>query len=207
MSRAHIKLFPFHSPPTWSPSDFQSHPHHQPPIVPPIHSLGPFQGSCLFPFPLTFPPFLVFSKTSRDKCRFKQWLLFFTLMTDYLIFNIRSDQISRSVVSDSLWPHESHNARPPCPSPTPGVPLDSCPSSQWCHIGLYNLLLTLDLYRGFPGGASGKEPACQCWRHKWQGFDPWVQKSLWRRTWQPSPVFTGASLVVQLQYKGAQFHP
>ena len=46
---------------------------------------------------------------------------------------IRSDQISRSVVSDSLWPHESQHARPPCPSPTPGVHWDSCPSSQRCH--------------------------------------------------------------------------
>ena len=46
---------------------------------------------------------------------------------------IRSDQISRSVVSDSLRPHESQHARPPCPSPTPGVHWDSHPSSQWCH--------------------------------------------------------------------------
>ena len=44
-----------------------------------------------------------------------------------------SDQISRSVVSDSLRPHESQHARPPCPSPTPGVHWDSRPSSQWCH--------------------------------------------------------------------------
>ena len=36
-------------------------------------------------------------------------------------------------VSDCLWPHESQHARPPCPSPTPGVHSDSCPSSQWCH--------------------------------------------------------------------------
>ena len=46
---------------------------------------------------------------------------------------IRSDQISHSVVSDSLRPHESRPARPPCPSPTPGVHWDSLPSSQWCH--------------------------------------------------------------------------
>ena len=39
-------------------------------------------------------------------------------------------QFSRSVVSDSLRPHESQHARPPCPSPTPGVHSDSCPSSQ-----------------------------------------------------------------------------
>ena len=44
-----------------------------------------------------------------------------------------SVQFSRSVVSDFLQPHESHNARPPCPSPTPGIHSKSCPSSQWCH--------------------------------------------------------------------------
>ena len=41
-------------------------------------------------------------------------------------------QSSHSVVSDSLWPHEVHT-RPPCPSPTPGVHSNSCPSSRWCH--------------------------------------------------------------------------
>ena len=40
---------------------------------------------------------------------------------------------SLSVVSDSLQPHESQHARPPCPSPTPGAYTNSCPSSQWCH--------------------------------------------------------------------------
>ena len=44
-----------------------------------------------------------------------------------------SVQFSHSVVSDCLRPHESQHARPPCPSPTPGVHSDSCPSSQWCH--------------------------------------------------------------------------
>ena len=38
---------------------------------------------------------------------------------------------------------------------------------------------------GFPSGASGKEPACQCRRHKRRGFDPWVGKILWSRAWQP----------------------
>ena len=50
-----------------------------------------------------------------------------------MLYNIRSDQISPSVVSDSLRPHKSQHARPPCPSPTPGVHSDSRPSSQWCH--------------------------------------------------------------------------
>ena len=44
-----------------------------------------------------------------------------------------SIQFSRSVVSNSLQPHESQHTRPPCPSPTPRVHSDSSPSSQWCH--------------------------------------------------------------------------
>ena len=44
-----------------------------------------------------------------------------------------SVQFSRSVVSDSLWLHERQWARPPCPSPTPGVHPNPCPSSWWCH--------------------------------------------------------------------------
>ena len=47
-----------------------------------------------------------------------------------------SVQFSRSVMSDSLWPHESEHARPPCPSPIPRIHSDSCPSSQWCHPGI-----------------------------------------------------------------------
>ena len=49
-----------------------------------------------------------------------------------LLFSLSfsSVQFSRSVVSDSLRPHESQHARPPCPSPTSGVHPDSRPSSQ-----------------------------------------------------------------------------
>ena len=39
------------------------------------------------------------------------------------------------------------------------------------------------------GGASGKEPACQCRRHKRREFDPWVRKIPWGRAWHPTPVF------------------
>ena len=44
-----------------------------------------------------------------------------------------SFQFSHSVVSDSLQPHEPQHARPPCPSPTPGVHPNPCPLSRWCH--------------------------------------------------------------------------
>ena len=44
-----------------------------------------------------------------------------------------SVQFSHSVVSDSSWHHESQHARPPCPSPSPGIHSNSHPSSWWCH--------------------------------------------------------------------------
>ena len=44
-----------------------------------------------------------------------------------------SVHFSRSVVSDSMQPHGLQQARPPCPSPTPGVYSNSCPLSRWCH--------------------------------------------------------------------------
>ena len=50
-----------------------------------------------------------------------------------LFLSFSSVLFSRSVMSNSLRPHESQHTRPPCPSPTPGVHSDSRPSSQWCH--------------------------------------------------------------------------
>ena len=44
-----------------------------------------------------------------------------------------SVQFSSSILSDSLWPHGLQHARPPCPTPTPGVYPNSCPLSRWCH--------------------------------------------------------------------------
>ena len=58
---------------------------------------------------------------------------FFTKSHSHNESLFRSDQISRSVMSDSLQTHELQHARPPCPSPTPGVHSDSCALSWWCH--------------------------------------------------------------------------
>ena len=66
--------------------------------------------------------------TQRSCVAFPQ---FSTMITSYR--SISLVQFSHSVVSDSLWPHESQHARPPCPSPAPRVHSDSRPSSQWCH--------------------------------------------------------------------------
>ena len=62
-----------------------------------------------------------------------------------------SVQFSHSVVSDSLRPHESQHARPPCLSPTPRVHSDSRPSSQWCHPAISSSVVPFSsfLFMGF----------------------------------------------------------
>ena len=68
---------------------------------------------------------------------------------------IRSVQFSRSVVSDSLWPHELQHTRPPCPSRTPGVYPNSCPSSQWCHPTISSSLIPFpSCLQSFPASGS-----------------------------------------------------
>ena len=66
-------------------------------------------------------------------CIYLNWCQKFPKESNCVDYQIRSDKISCSVLSDSLWPHESQHARPPYPSPTPGVHWDSHPSSQWCY--------------------------------------------------------------------------
>ena len=75
-------------------------------------------------------------------------------------YSIKSDQISHSVVSDSLRPHESQHARPPCPSPTPGVHSDWRPSSQWCHPAISSSVVPFSsCFQSFP--ESGSFPMSQ----------------------------------------------
>ena len=77
---------------------------------------------------------MILSYNTYAYCIFIYIHMYFSFLHTHIYrYQIRSDQISCSVVSDSLRPHESQHARPPCPSPTPGVYSDSCPSSQWCH--------------------------------------------------------------------------
>ena len=88
---------------------------------------------------------------------------------------ISSVQFSRSVLSDSLRPHESQHVRPPCPSPTPGVYSNSRPSSRWCHPAISSSVVhfsscpqSLSASESFPmsqlfawGGQSTGVSACQ----------------------------------------------
>ena len=70
-----------------------------------------------------------------------------------------SVQFSRSVMSDSLLPHESQHARPPCISPTPGVHPNSCPLSWWCHPTISSSVVHFSCLQSFP--ASGCFPMGQ----------------------------------------------
>ena len=71
--------------------------------------------------------------------------------------DITSVQFSRSVVSDSLRPHGQQHARPPCPSPTPRVRLNPCPSSRWCHPTISSSVVPFSSCpQSFP--ASGSSP-------------------------------------------------
>ena len=70
-----------------------------------------------------------------------------------------SVQFSCSVVSDSLRSHELQHARPPCPSPTPGVHSNSCLSSRWCHPAISSSVIPFSCPQSLP--ASGSFPVSQ----------------------------------------------
>ena len=61
---------------------------------------------------------------------------------------------SRSVMSDSLRPHEPQHARPPCPSPTPGVHPNPCPLSRWCHPTISSSVVPSSCPQSFPASGS-----------------------------------------------------
>ena len=66
-----------------------------------------------------------------------------------------SVQFSCSAMSDSLRPHESQHARPPCPSPTPRVHSNSCPSSRWCHPAISSSVVPFSFcLQSFPASES-----------------------------------------------------
>ena len=124
-------------------------------------------------------PFILFDKSGTFDVIFK--------LDFYSPIQIRLDQISRSVVSDSLRPHESQHTRPPCPSPTPRVHSDSRPSSQWCHpdisssvIPFSSCLQSLPASESFPmsqlfawgGQSTGVSASAPFLPKKSQGWSP-----------------------------------
>ena len=77
-----------------------------------------------------------------------------------------SVEFTRSVMSDCLRPHESKHARPPCPSPTPRVYSDPCPSSWWCHPAISSSVVPFSSCpQSLP--ASGSFPMSQLLELRW----------------------------------------
>ena len=72
-------------------------------------------------------------------------------------------------MSDSLWPHESQQARPPCPSPTPGVHPNPCPSSRWCHPAISSSVVPFSSWpQSFPASVFSNESALHIrWPKYW----------------------------------------
>ena len=108
--------------------------------------------------------------------------------------------LSCSVMSDSLRPHELQHARPPCPSPTPGVHSGSRPSSQWCHPAILSSVIPLSpCSQSLP--ASGSFPMSQlfAWGGQSIGVSP-LASVLSKNTQDWSPLeWTGW---ISLQSKG-----
>ena len=111
-----------------------------------------------------------------------------------------SVQFSLSVVSDSLQPHELQHARPPCPSQTPGVYSDPCPSSWWCHLAISSSVVPFSFCpQSLP--ASGSFPMSQLFT--WGGQSIGVSASasvlpMNTQDWSPS----GWTQWISLESKG-----
>ena len=76
------------------------------------------------------------------------------------LLQIRSDQINRSVMSNSLWPHGLQHARLSCPSPSPRAFSNSCPLSRWCHPPILSSVVSFSFcLQSFP--ATGSFPVSQ----------------------------------------------
>ena len=122
-------------------------------------------------------------------------------------------------MSDSLWCHESQHARPPCPSPTPGVHSDSYPSSQWCHpaisssvVPFFSCPQSLPASESFPmsqlftwgGQSTGISALASFLPKKSQGWSPsewtgWISL----QSKGPSRVFSNTTVQTH-QFFGAQ---
>ena len=75
-----------------------------------------------------------------------------------------SVQFSHSVMSYSLRPHELQHARPPCPSPTPRVHPNLCPSSQWCHPTISSSVVPFSSCpQSFPASGLSATYKIKCW--------------------------------------------
>ena len=98
-----------------------------------------------------------------------------------------SVQFSCPVMSDSLPPRESQHAKPPCPSPTPGIYSNPCPSSRWCHPARLSTCQSSGIIHFFPTWASSLMQLYSC-LICWQSLllNHWLLRSCWEGfIWNP----------------------
>ena len=120
-----------------------------------------------------------------------------------------SIQFSCSVVSDSLPPHGLQHARPPCPSPIPGVYSNSCPLSQWCHPTISSSVVLFSSCSQSLS-ASGSLQMSQCFASRGQSFSFTISPSnensgliSFRMDWLDLPAVQG-TLKSLLQHHGSK---
>ena len=119
-------------------------------------------------------------------------------MDDFCSFS--SVQFSRSVMSDSLRPHEPQHTRPPYPSPTPGVYPNSCPLSWWCHPTISSSVILFSSHpQSFP--ASGSFPMSQLFTPGGQSIGVSASASVLPMNTQDWPLL-GWTDWISLQSKG-----
>ena len=143
----------------------------------------------------------------------------FIFVSDISSVQFSSVHFSGSVVTDSLQPHELQHARPPCPSPSPGVHTDSHPLSPWCHPAILSSVVpfscpqSLRASESFPmsqffawGGQSTGASALasvlpkksQGWSSEWTG---WISLQFT----EPSRVFSNTTVQTHQFWRSAFF--
>ena len=118
-----------------------------------------------------------------------------------MIDRFSSVQFSRSVVSNSLRPHELQHTRPPCPSPTPGVHSNPRPSNQWCHPAISSSVVSFSsCSQSLPASESFpmiKEAEKQ-WMYRWREQHS-HSCSNWH-LWNPTPIKSRMQLLPRLAW-------
>ena len=121
-----------------------------------------------------------------------------SVMLEWVMFIL--NQFSCLVVSDSSWPHGLQHAKPPCPSPTPGIYSNSCPLSRWCHPTISSSVVPFSSCpQSFP--ASGSFPLSQLFSSGGQNIGVLASTSVFpmnTQDWSP----LGWTGWISLQSKG-----
>ena len=92
----------------------------------------------------------------------------------YRFSSFQFSSVTQSCCKDSLQPHEPQHSRPPCPSPTPEVYPNSCPSSQWCHPAISSSVIP---FSSCPQSLPASESFPMSQLFTWDGQSIWVSDS------------------------------